>query len=156
MRSLVRLQRDGTFELDCDAFTLRDGGANMTWNEGAPTLGTLFSPKFVNMFGPPRGAGPGAWSDMQDPQTRKYVDVAASLQAMLEEAELGLARMLQRSTSKTALCIAGGVGLNSTFNGKVRLQTEFRDVYVQPAASDAGTSLGAAYYIHHELLAAPR
>jgi len=156
MRNLVRLQRDGTFELDCDAFTLGEGGANMTWNDGAPTLGTLFSPKFVNIFGPPRAAGQGAWSNMQDPETRRYLNVAASLQVMLEEAELGLANMLQRTTSQTALCIAGGVGLNSTFNGKVRLQTEFHDVYVQPAASDAGTSLGAAYYIHHQLLAAPR
>jgi carbamoyltransferase len=156
MRKLVRLQRDGTFELDVDAFSLHAGGASMTWTDGAPTLGTLFAPKFADVFGPPREPGADAWSDMQSPVTRRYVDVAASLQAMLEEAELSLARMLQLRTGQHALCIAGGVGLNSTFNGKVRRLAGFDDVFVQPAASDAGTSLGVAFYIYHQLLSAPR
>jgi carbamoyltransferase len=76
---------------------------------------------------------------------------------VLEEAELGLVRNLQRITGAKALCIAGGVGLNSTFNGKIRLEApDFEHVFVQPAASDAGTSLGVAYYIHHQLLGNPR
>jgi carbamoyltransferase len=97
------------------------------------------------------------WEDLTSAENQYYVDVAASLQAVLEEAELGLVRNLQRTTGETALCIAGGVGLNSSFNGKVRIEApEFKDVFVQPAASDAGTSLGVAYYIHHQLLGNPR
>jgi carbamoyltransferase len=156
MRTLVRVQRDGTFELDASAFAHHAGGASMTWDDGAPALGTLFGSRFNQLFGEPKQPSRDGWSDLDDPETRRYVDVAASLQVTLEDAELALARMLERITSKRALCIAGGVGLNSTFNGKVRLETGFKDVYVQPAASDAGTSLGVAYYIYHHLLSQPR
>jgi len=156
MRKLVRVQRDGTFELDVDSFALAAGNANMTWNDGSPTLDALYSSKFIDVFGEPKLPTRNGWSDPHGAENRHYVDVAASLQATLEEAELSLARMLERSTGASALCIAGGVGLNGTFNGKLRLQTSFKDVYVQPAASDAGTSLGVAYYIYHHLLSAPR
>src|SRR5204862_1534972 len=76
--------------------------------------------------------------------------------AMLEEAELALVNMVARTTGQRALCLAGGVALNSVFNGKIRHSTAFEDVYVQPAAGDAGTSLGAAYYIYHHILGYPR
>jgi carbamoyltransferase len=157
MHRILRLHRDGTFELNQDAFVHQAAGASMTWNGGSPTLGTLYSPRFVEIFGPPRQPRPDAWHDLTTPENQYYVDVSASLQAVLEEAELGLVRTLQRKTGAKALCIAGGVGLNSSFNGKVRVQVpEFEDVFVQPAASDAGTSLGVAYYIHHQLLGNPR
>jgi carbamoyltransferase len=64
--------------------------------------------------------------------------------------------MLHAQTGLKALCIAGGVGLNSTVNGKIRLQQHFDEVFVQPAASDSGTSLGVAHYIYHQLLGCPR
>ena len=128
----------------------------MTWDTGAPQLGTLYSERFIDLFGPPKQPGPHAWADVTGGENERYADVAASLQAMLEEAEFGLARMLQRKTQQRALCIAGGVGLNSSFNGKVRLEAQFDDLFVQPAASDAGTSLGVAYYIYHHILGCPR
>jgi carbamoyltransferase len=156
MHKLVRLQRDGTFELDPGSFVHHASGAGMTWADGAPTLGTLYSAKLVDLLGPPKQPGPGAWADVHSLENSHYADVAASLQAMLEVAELSLTQMLQRITGQKAVCIAGGVGLNSTFNGKIRLQSRFEDVYVQPAASDAGTSLGVAYYIYHQLLGAQR
>ena len=153
MRQLVHLQRDGTFELEVDAFVHSANGANMSWDDGAPTLGTLYSRKLEQLLGPPHAAGPGVWQDPANPDNQHYLDVAASLQAMLEEAELGLVRMLHEKTGQKALCIAGGVGLNSSFNGKVRSQVAGIDhIYVQPAASDAGTSLGVAFYIYHQLL----
>lgn len=153
MRKLVHLQRDGTFELEVDAFAHSTSGAPMTWGDGAPTLGTLYSKQLEDLLGPPHEAGPGAWQDLTSHRNNLYLDVAASLQAMLEEAELGLVRMLQQRTGQNALCIAGGVGLNSSFNGKVRALVPGLDhIYVQPAASDAGTSLGVAYYIYHQLL----
>ncbi len=154
MHRIVRPQRDGTFELNLDAFVHHAGGATMTWDAGAPLLGTLYSDKFVDIFGLPRQ--PDAQGGRLDGFTEHQLDVAASLQAVLEEAAFNLVRMLQRSTHQEALCLAGGVALNSVFNGKIRPQTAFRDIFVQPAAGDAGTALGAAYYIHHQILGRPR
>jgi carbamoyltransferase len=157
LHRVLHLHGDGTFELNRDAFVHHLAGASMTWNEGSPTLGLLYSPAFLNILGPAKEPDPGRWEDLSSPDNQYYVDVAASLQAVLEEAELGLVRKLQRTTGETALCIAGGVGLNSSFNGKVRLEAPaFKDIFVQPAASDSGTSLGAAYYIHHQVLGNPR
>ncbi len=148
MRRIVRLQRDGTFELDLDYFAYGAEGATMTWDEGAPTLGNLYSQKLVEMLGPPR--------EPRTEITAQHQNVAASLQAMLEEAEFALVRMLQRTTGQKALCLAGGVALNSCFNGKVLPETDFDDIYVHPAAGDAGTALGTAYYIYHQVLGQPR
>ncbi|MBN8638331.1 MAG: carbamoyltransferase, partial [Anaerolineae bacterium] len=85
-----------------------------------------------------------------------HMDVAHSLQGMLEEAEFALVRRLQKDTGKQVLCLAGGVALNSVFNGKVLPNTDFEDIYIQPAAGDAGTALGVCYYIYHQVLNQPR
>lgn len=148
MRRIVRLQRDGGFELDLDYFVHHAEGAAMTWDEGEPTIGTLFSPRLAQLLGPPR--------QPRAELTAHHMDVAASLQAMLEEAELALVQMLQRRSGLDALCMAGGVALNSVFNGKILPSTAFKDVYIQAAAGDAGTALGAAYYVYHQLLGRPR
>jgi carbamoyltransferase len=148
MQKLVRLQRDGTFELNLDYFVHHAEGATMTWNEGEPKLGMIFSDEFVKLFGQPRVP--------RSTITEYHQDVAASLQAMLEQAEFALVRKLQRDTGQKALCMAGGVGLNSAFNGKVLPCTHFEVIYIQPAAGDAGTSLGVCYYIYHQLLKQPR
>ena len=148
MRKIVRLQRDGTFTLDLDYFALDSEGVTMTWGDDAPTLGTLYSKKLVDTFGEPRAP--------RTEITRHHQDVAASLQAMLEEAEFALVRKLQRDTGQTTLCMAGGVSLNSAFNGKVLPMTPFKDIFIQPASGDAGTSLGVCYYIYHHLLGKPR
>jgi carbamoyltransferase len=149
-RKIVRIQRDGTFELDLDYFQLWGQGSLMTWDDDEPTIGQMFSDKFVQVFGEPREPRkpnqPGA------EVTEQQQDVAATLQAMLEEAEFALVRKLQRETGQKALCMAGGVALNSSFNGKILPQTDFEDIYIQPAAGDAGTALGVCYYIHHQVL----
>jgi carbamoyltransferase len=157
MRQLVRLHQDGTFELGLDYYLHHKSGVTMTWDRGSPDLGTMFSDRLVNLLGPPRPpahANPTPSSPTGIDQ--RYLDVAASLQAMLEEAEWGLVRMLERSTAQQALCLAGGVALNSVFNGKIRPQSRFQEVFIQPAAGDAGTALGVAYYIYHHLLGQPR
>ncbi len=148
MRRIVRVQGDGAFELDLDYFTHHAEGATMTWGDGAPTLGLLYSDALVRLLGEPR--------EPRSELTPRHQDVAASLQAMLEEAEFALVRKLQRETGQNALCMAGGVALNSAFNGKILPNTNFTDIYIQPAAGDAGTSLGVCYYIYHQLLGKPR
>ncbi len=148
MRQIVRVQRDGTFELDLDYSAHRAEGATMTWADGAPTIGRLYTDKLVRLLGPPR--------EPRTEITEHHQNVAASLQAMLEEAEFALVNMLQRSTGQTALCMAGGVALNSSFNGKVLPSTAFDEIYVHPAAGDAGTALGVCFYIYHQLLGQSR
>lgn len=148
MRRVVRLQRDGLFELDLDYFVHHAEGAAMTWAGGEPTIGTLFSQKLVDLLGEPRIP--------RSEITQHHMDVAASMQAMLEEAELALVRRLQQETGKTVLCMAGGVALNSAFNGKILPSTGFEHIFIQPAAGDAGTSLGVCYYIYHQVLGQPR
>ncbi len=148
MRRMVRVQSDGTFELDLDYFVHHAEGATMTWQDGGPTLGMLFSPKMNELLGEPR--------EPRTEITQRHMDVAASMQAMLEEAEFALVRKLQADTRQDTLCMAGGVALNSAFNGKVLPDTPFKDIFVQPAAGDAGTSLGVCYFIYHQLLDQPR
>lgn len=148
MRKIVRVQRDGTFELDLDYFLHHAEGSTMTWNGGEPLLGTLYSAKLIEVFGEARVP--------RTEITQKHMDVAASLQAMLEEAEFALVRKLQQDTGQITLCMAGGVALNSAFNGKILPNTPFTDIHIHPAAGDAGTSFGVCYYIYHQVLGHPR
>jgi carbamoyltransferase len=148
MHKLVRVQGDGSFELDLDYFVHHAEGAAMSWEGGEPTIGTLYSPKLVDLLGDPRAP--------RAEISQRQMDVAASLQVMLEEAEFAIVNRLQRETGSKTLCLAGGVALNSVFNGKILPNTKFEDIYVQPAAGDAGTSLGVCYYIYHQVLGQPR
>ncbi|MFF6779813.1 carbamoyltransferase C-terminal domain-containing protein [Streptomyces sp. NPDC012510] len=91
---------------------------------------------------PPRPAG--------DPWTRDHADIAASAQACLEEVLLGLARWLHDRTGEDVLTLAGGVALNCVANTRLHRETPFRRVWVQPAAGDAGTALGAALHVAHQ------
>jgi len=95
--------------------------------------------KLAERFGPPRLPG--------EPIERRHLDVAHSLQCVLEESVLELASWLQRETRAENLCMAGGVALNCVLNAKLRGSGMFRRVWVQPAAGDAGTALGAALWI---------
>src|SRR5438477_9534180 len=130
MRELVRLN-GSLFELDLDYFTHHREGVDMTWDEQTPTIGRIYSDRLVDAFGPAREPGREL--------TALHEDVAASLQKMLEDAYLHLVRALHQRTGERAICLAGGVALNAVANGRIRLETPFEDVYVQPAAGDSGT-----------------
>src|SRR5439155_21447282 len=99
-------------------------------------------------FGPPRGQR----SEVTGPDR----DLAASVQARLEEVELDLLRRLHRRIPTPRLVLAGGVALNCVVNGRIREETPFEDVWVQPAATDGGTSVGAALWVWNQLLGMPR
>ena len=148
LRRIVRLKPSGRFDLALDYFVHWAEGVDMTWEGASPRLGIIYSQKFLEKFGPARRPG--------GELTPHYTNMAASLQQCLEESEFHIVRHLQRRTGLKALCMAGGVALNSTFNGKVLPQTDFEEIYIQPAAGDAGTALGAAYYIYHQILDKPR
>jgi carbamoyltransferase len=148
MHKMVRLLPNGAFELDLQYFVHHAQGADMTWEDGSPTVGTLYSPEVVKLLGEAR--------PVRSEYTQHHYDVAASMQAMLEEAEFHIVRDAAKRTGKKALCLAGGVALNSSFNGKVLPETDFEDIFVQPASGDAGTCIGAAFYVYHQTLGHPR
>ena len=88
-------------------------------------------------------------------KSARDMDLAASVQLVLEENYFALLNFVQKQTGATAVCLAGGVALNCVANGMIFERTHFKDVYVQPAAHDAGTSIGAALYVQHQVGAAP-
>ncbi len=143
LRPAVQLT-DGGFALDTSFFTHASEGVAMTWDEGTPKISRLWSARFIEELGPPRE--PGA------PLTEHHHDVAATLQALTEEVILHVVRLVQRKTGMKRLCLAGGVALNSVANGKLRANTPFEEIFIQPAAGDNGTSLGAALWVEHQLL----
>ncbi|HEY7690905.1 MAG TPA: carbamoyltransferase C-terminal domain-containing protein [Gaiellaceae bacterium] len=147
MRHLVRPHGD-VFELGLDFFRHHQEGVDMTWDEGTPTIGTLFSARMEEVFGPARAPG--------GELTALHEDVAASLQAMLEEAYLHLVGALWERTGVPRICLAGGVALNAVANGRIRPETPFEDVFVQPAAGDSGIAVGAALHVWHQELGRPR
>ena len=147
LRPLVKRKGMG-FALDLAYFIHHSEGVNMTWEAGSPTLGPVFSAELETLLGPKRQHG--------EPLDTRHRNIAASLQALLEEVVLELLRNLADKTGMKTLCMAGGVALNCTLNGKITRETPFEQIYIQPAAYDAGTSLGAALYVRHRVLDQPR
>jgi carbamoyltransferase len=148
LRQLVRLRAGGGFELDLSYFRHASEGVEMTWDGGEPTIGRVFSPKLETLMGPARTA--------TDPLTSEHDDIAASLQQVFEDAAFHVLNAAHRRTNSPRLCLAGGCGMNSVANGKIRDRTPFRDIYIQPAAADNGTALGAAFHVWHQLSGKPR
>ena len=160
VRKLVRMAPDGSFALDLDYFTFHRSTKNS------------YSRRFVELFGAPRPAddhfftaatgyppyfGPRpADFDAQARRNQHYADIAASIQVVTEQLVVNMARALHEETGLDRLCLAGGVALNSVANTKILKSSGFKELYVQPAAGDAGGALGAALYAYHALLGKPR
>jgi carbamoyltransferase len=136
------------FALGLDYFVHHRTGPEMTWREGTPSLGKLYSDLLVQRLGPAREPG--------SPVEKRHQNLAASLQGRLEDVVLPLLRRLHGQTRQSNLCLAGGVAFNCTVNGKIFQNTPFEKLYIQPAAGDAGLAVGAAFYVWHQLLGRPR
>ena len=134
--NLIDLKPDGTFRLDQTYFNYCTGL-------------TMTSERFDNLFGgPPRKP--------EDRLTQREMDLAASIQAVVEEAVLRLTRGLAKENRSKNLCLAGGVALNCVANGKVLRDAAFENIWIQPAAGDAGGALGAALTAYHGYKNQPR
>ena len=110
----------------------------------------MISPKFEQLFGLARRTPETMITD------QRYMDIAASIQKVTEEILLRMARHVHRETGMRNLCLAGGVALNCVANGRILREGPFENVWVQPAAGDAGGALGVALFIWHQLLGKPR
>ena len=148
MREIVHLTDNGKFELELDYFVHTSEGVTMAWDGGEPVLGPVWSKKLEELLGPAREPG----SEI----TTRHHDLAASMQAMYEEAFFHRLNWLQKKTGLRKICLAGGCALNSVANGKIFEHTDFEDIYIQSAAGDAGTALGAALWVWHQVLGNPR
>ena len=141
IRELVRFGRNGDFELDLRYFRHWRGEVPMTFDEGDPLLGDVLSDDAQLVLGRPRAAS--------ESLTSCHENMAASLQLVFEEAVFHILKALHGQVPSPRLCLAGGCAMNSVANGKIRHQTPFRDVFIQPAAADNGTALGAALEAWH-------
>lgn len=148
IRKLVELKKGGAFELQRKFFRHWDEGVEMEWESGSPTMGRLYTPELEKLLGPARAAG--------EPLTPHHENIARSLQAVYEECAFHVLNDLWDRTRNPRICLAGGCAMNSVANGKVRSHTPFTDVYIQPAAADSGTALGAAYQVWNQILGQPR
>lgn len=130
---------------------LGDYQINLDWTAYQYQPGSkrgYFSEKFLKRFGNPRQKG-------EDVEAR-HRNVAASAQKVLEEAVLRMARALHKETGLTNLCLAGGVALNCSMNGRLLREGPFERIYIQPAAGDDGIAIGGAMQLYHDLSGAPR
>jgi len=132
---VIDMKDDGSFALNMDYF---DYVGRMR----------MFSGKFVRDFGSPRKPGESI--------TPRHKDIAAAVQMVTEDVVLHLLGHLRKTTGLEGVCLAGGVALNSVVNGKILKGTGFRRIFIQPAAGDAGTSVGAALYLYNTILGKKR
>jgi carbamoyltransferase len=134
--NLIDLKPDGSFRLDMSYFDYCTGL-------------TMTSERFAELFGEPVRAPDKLLTDF-------HMDMAASIQAVLDEAVLRLTRSLAKQTGARNLCLAGGVALNCVANGKVLRDGKFDNIWIQPAAGDAGGAVGAALAAYHQFKDQPR
>jgi carbamoyltransferase len=133
---LIDIKEDGSFALDMSYFNYCTGL-------------TMTSKKFDDVFGgPPRNP--------ESELTQREMDLAASVQAIVEEVVVKLAKDIAKSTGLKNLCLAGGVALNCVANGKLLREKIFDNIWIQPAAGDAGGAVGAALGAYHIMLGQPR
>jgi carbamoyltransferase len=147
VRDVVGVDGD-QIRLNLDYFIHHTTGVEMTWAGGEPVIGPIYSSRMEEIFGPARIPG----AELEE----RHADLAASVQAVLEECYFALLNTVQQRTGLKKICLAGGVALNCVANGMIFDRTPFEDVYIQPAAHDAGTSIGAALYVWHQILNRPR
>lgn len=144
MRRIVKLAPDGGFTLDLAYFRHHREKIAFEWHGGVPTFGQIFTEALSALLGPAR--------DKDEPLEDRHRDIARSAQVIYEEAFFNLLGTLHERHGVDDITIAGGCGMNSVANGKIRRQSPYRRVYVQSAAGDAGGAIGAAFAVWHETL----
>ena len=137
VNNLIDIKDDGSFRLDMSYFNYATGL-------------TMTNKKFSNLFGQP------VRDPKKNPLTQFHMDIAASIQAVTEEIVLKISQSIASEYKIKNLCLAGGVALNCVANGKILKNKIFDNIWIQPAAGDAGGSLGAALAYWHKELGQPR
>ena len=144
LEKILILKEDGTFKLNLDYYVFHKSFHNYDFENGEVKIGNLYSNKICEILGKPRGKN--------DEINQFHKDLAHSTQALYEKAFFNLLNKIYKIYKIENICIAGGCGMNSVANGKIKKFTPFKKVYIQPAAGDAGGALGAAYTTWHKIL----
>jgi carbamoyltransferase len=148
-KQIRRVLRVGEpFDLDLQFFRHQLAADFMTWFDQQPILPLLFAHPLEELLGATR-------KESDHELLGRWADIARSLQVVFEEAMWSVLRVAEGLAPDDRLCLAGGVALNSVFNGQIRHRSQFKEVFVQPAAHDGGAALGAAQYVEHNLLGRP-
>src|SRR5437588_1259350 len=132
VRKVIRRTEDGAFALDLDYFEFHS------------TAARSYSSRFIDLFGPPRS--PYEPIDLQTSDGRRFADIAASVQRVLEDTLVDIARALHAESGLSDLCLGGGVALNGVANARILAESGFEQLFVPPAPGDAGCAVGAALY----------
>ena len=145
MRKLLMLPKNGWYKLREDAFGAHDRIESGTMQEdGHILMGRQYTQAVIDLLGTPR--------KRSDPLTQREKDIARSCQVRFEEAAVHCVNRLHQRVPTRQLAMAGGCALNGVANARILRDTPFTDVYLQSAASDEGTSLGAAYWCYHNIV----
>jgi len=132
VRKVIRRTPDGAFALDLDYFEFHS------------TAARSYSSRLIDLFGPPRS--PYEPIDLETSDGRRFADIAASVQRVLEDALVDITRALHAESGLSDLCLGGGVALNGVANARILAESGFERVFVPPAPGDAGCAVGAALY----------
>ena len=147
MRKIVLLQPNGSFRLNlryfCHHMQKTEDDLSNKELKNHTKFTNLFSQELEKLLGPSRASN--------DDLTQRHMDIASSIQAMYEEAFFHLLNSLYKHYQLPSVVIAGGCGMNSVANGKIKLRTPFTNVYIQSAAGDAGGAVGSALSVWHQL-----
>jgi carbamoyltransferase len=141
LSKLLTLEPEGGFRLNLEYFRHWTGEISMRWDSGEPDVPDVYSERLIDLLGPARRA--------DESVTSAHENLAASVQRVFEEAAFHVLRGAHARIPSDTLCLAGGCAMNSVANGKIRQHTPFRNVFIQPAAGDNGTALGAALEAWH-------
>jgi carbamoyltransferase len=145
MRKLVQLDGDSWYRLAADYFGMHEGGESGAVDSTSRiVMGRFYTDRLIDALGPPR--------KRSDPVTQREKDIARSTQVRFEEAAVHCLTKLQKLVPTSRLAMAGGCALNGVANARIHRETLFKEHYLQAAASDDGTCLGAAYWVWHNTL----
>jgi carbamoyltransferase len=147
VKRVLRFLPNGLYSWN-DEYFVQPTKAGFSYDNNMPSVGSLYSEKFVGEFGTPR--------QPKGEVTQYHKDLAASVQKVTEELIFHILRHLKKTTGLTNVCVAGGVAQNSVANGKIAAATGFDNVYIPSAGHDAGISMGSALYLYNHVLNMPR
>jgi carbamoyltransferase len=144
LNEILKMTSDGFFKLNCKYFKHFKEGVAMDWENGSPSIESLFTDDWSDLLGKPRAKG--------DELEQWHIDLATSVQRLTENVIFHMLNHLHAKTGLDNICITGGVAQNSVANGRILENTPFKNIYVPSAGHDAGTSIGSALYLYNQIL----
>ena len=144
LNEILKMTSDGFFKLNCKYFKHFKEGVAMDWENGSPSIESLFTDDWSDLLGKPRAKG--------EELEQWHIDLATSVQRLTENVIFHMLNHLHAKTGLDNICITGGVAQNSVANGRILENTPFKNIYVPSAGHDAGTSIGSALYLYNQIL----